>query len=478
MKVIEGKNRIQEYFKRELIRERKKLFRRYRKNKVNLFTALIWLINYEVRPNPISDNEYTHFFMAEDMTRFRSFIPILDEFLEWGASRTRDINREEISKWSKILITKFLPLGFKRRTLENAIDYKTEGVELIDGRFVDTYYKAFQEAHVDWYNKSNPDEDWVEYYYTHSKKFSNRILERVDADLNTHCDITMENLTIFLLSVRNEIENHLKRVPDLRRITMPFISFERENLLKSMGPKISRERAERWLEKMEYQPGGNINRAPFLKLSVADFGLRYIPIIAVFYPFESFEGAWTYHATKAAKRSTAFGTMGLDWGLTFERYVREKLARIHPNLHVFPGSTKISPIDYPEVKSCFDKIDRERIEIDIIAYDESKSYVISCKAPDMVHGPEMFREIFYVKHTEIIKNIDKNLEAAKEIRNYAECISNCTTFLEEKNLNGMIIEPILVTSTLAPLANEKIRLWLSKTRPIPEVRILQSNQLF
>ena len=477
MTIIKGTKKVQEYYDRQLKRERKKLFKRHRKDKVSLFTALIWLINYEIRPKLVRDDGYTHFLLAEEMTLFRNFISILDEFLEWGANRTRDLDKEEMSRWAKILITRFFPLGMKRLSLENAIACKTERIELSEGKFVDEFYKAFEEAHMDWYNKSNPDEEWIQYYYTQSKKFADIILKRLDEDLRAHCDITMEELAIFITGVVNSIKAHLRRIPSLREKSVPFISFDGNELLKALGPSAPIERSKKWLDKLEYQSGRNINCSPFLKITVAELGCRYVPIVAVFFPFESFEGAWTYNATKAAKRSTAFGTMGQDWGLIFENYVRERLAEVHPDLYVFPGSTKISPEDYPKIKHCFDRIDRERIEIDVIAYSDSSVYVISCKAPDMMHGPEMFRSIYYVKHTDVIKEMEKNLEAAAEIGNYAECLSKCTAFLEEKNLVGRRIEPVLITSNLAPLANEKVRLWFSQTRRIPDVKILQSNHL-
>ncbi len=477
MTIIEGRKRVEEYYQRILRRERKKLFKRHRKDKTNLFTALLYLINYKIRPGLVRDDGYTQFLQAEDMTLFRNFIAVLDEFLDWGANRTRDLGHKEIFAWIKILIKRFLPLGLKRLSLDNAVACKTERIELSNGRMVDSYYQAFEGAHADWYNKSNPDEEWIKYYYTHSKKYTDVILERVDADLSAHCKIALEELAIFKTSVETEIKNHLKRVPSLRRESVPFISFDGKQLLKGMGLKISEERSQKWLRELEYKSDGDINRSPFLKIAVADLGLRYVPIIAVFVPFESFDSAWIYHATKTAKRSTAFGTMGQDWGLLFEKYVRATLARIHPELRVFPGSTKISPDDFPEIKNCFDGIDRERIEVDVIAWDESSVYVISCKAPDMVHGQEMFRDIYYVRQIQVIKEIEKNLDAAREIDNYADCISKCTAFLEERNLTGKRIAPILVTSNLAPLANEKVRLWFSKRNPVPNVRILQSNQL-
>ena len=155
-------------------------------------------------------------------------------------------------------------------------------------------------------------------------------MKRLDEDLRAHCDITMEELAIFITGVVNSIKAHLRRIPSLREKSVPFISFDGNELLKALGPSAPIERSKKWLDKLEYQSGRNINCSPFLKITVAELGCRYVPIVAVFFPFESFEGAWTYNATKAAKRSTAFGTMGQDWGLIFENYVRERLAEVHP----------------------------------------------------------------------------------------------------------------------------------------------------
>lgn len=471
---IHGPENVLAHYQQQIDRRWKPFYKRHRKNRKKIMASLLFTLNYGLRPKLVRDTGAVKYFSYSEIREFKWLLGALEELLRRGWNQVDlRLSKDEMLHWARRLTKEnsLVEIGITRSTFNTSKIAKTDMIEVIGRNASNIASDDLSEAYIEWLTKSDHDNDWVMYY--ESEK-SDKIEERLRQDMKSKYGITQEILNNFSANVKHNIREHLRIINNLSN---PLLTFDSKNLIDFMGPDLDPTNANNWLSELMYSPGRNFNLSPFLKLINEKQEECFIPIVAVFQPFGSFEPAWVYHSTKEVRESRASGTMGKDWGGVFEKYVRKCLRTLCPSLKVEQGNTEIEPVEYPDIQQCLDMIRKSSIEIDVIAYSTDRVYIISCKAPDMYIGPEMIRDLYFESLEDFIKRIEWDIDQAREILDYTKCVESSSLFLVKNGYESKEIIPIFITSDSAPLSFESVQRWAQRNYSVPEVTVIQANKL-
>jgi len=340
MIVIEGRGKIQAFFQKELDCEWKRLERKYRRVRWKILFALLATINYRF-PSIADANLYL----------FNQYLRTLDEILNRGWSMIDlKMKQEEVNRYLDLVSSEFLALGLLRIRLMECKAFKVDRIVFEENQSIFEIDLKPDSAFMDWRREYRLDERWIDFYYEESRKNA-KIAKHVRRELKTYFGVTHELLYFFNQFMNRRIEGNLRLQ---KRTGSPFVCFSAEQLLAILRtelPPLGRldlRQAEEFLKELEYAPRKSWNHSPLVKLR-HNRDIVFVPIFPAFYPSNTFSGSWVYHIAKVARNSSALGVMGMDWGATFERYVRSKLQECHPSLVIDPSSAVLSPSLFPDI---------------------------------------------------------------------------------------------------------------------------------
>ena len=477
---IRGKDNISRYWQDLIEKEWRILERRYRSKPVRmkLFMTLLHLLNYKYRPRmEIDDPNYP---IGDEMQRFRILLHILEEMIrhEW-TQVDFSLKYHEIVIFEEKIWRDFQRLGWlkhnqegtsKRREMEKYSGAKERDEELKD---IDIAFDDWQRCYI------KHDSEWIDYYDNEST-IGRKLQNLVKKEMEEKIGFSQNALFIFNKRISDRIGNDIKVWMGGKKRPFGYITKEkilddirRQALKNPVIENIDNETAMNFLKEIEYELGRRWSRSPFVKFKSNKEEL-YIPIFYYLYKFQIFSSSWLDHIIKKTRSE---GLISNHWGKLFENYVRGKLMDFQTSLTVLPTNLVITPKDFPDIKECLGTIDKTEIEIDVVAYTESKLFLISCKSRGSYSSPDMMKNLYFLDFQDLDEEIDEDFRMSGEIENYAKCVKKSKMFLKSKGFENKEIVPLLVTATCRPLSLESVRSILPEYRIIPEVQIIQSKNL-
>lgn len=468
MIVIEGRNGILNFVQRELEQKWKILNLRYNRVRWKILFAFFFLLNHKYKPTVSIEQ------IGEDPNWFRPMLRTLDVLLrhEWNIVDLR-MSQDEITKYGRIVLTEFSELGKLQDLYLECKAFKVERLVIEENQKITDTKIKLDTALEDWLKSSLLDAEWFEYYEDTSSR-AGKLRKAINQELKEKHGVTLEFLDTFGRAIGKDIEDRLE--PEETKM-VSLIAFFEAQLVKRLQSLDKNVDAYAFINEIEYKPEESWVRKPFVRLqdnSTQD--IVYFPINFAFFPGNVFAGSWVYHIAMAARRSSAIGIMGEEWGDRFEKYVRNRLNKCHPHLKISSGVT-ISRLDYPDILDC---VRKPSIEIDIVAHSDENVYLISCKAPDQFYGPKMLRTLMNVTSDEFERKLNKDLQDAWEIEKYAHCVKQSNRYLESFGYEGKRIIPILMTSDVRPLSLESVCEWATEAKivnTLPDVQIVQAKKI-
>ena len=240
-----------------------------------------------------------------------------------------------------------------------------------------------------------------------------------------------------------------------------------------------KDKAQKWLEALEYHPGKDVFRHPIIPLTEGNQQF-YALLPWAFYPAQICGEQWEGELFFLQKpRSKWRKTIGEWYGNGFRDYVVKILREIGVvNLSI---EEKISVEEFgSELSTWLNRLPENRkggFSIDIVARKEKTALLISCKAPDLYFDYWLFRNYLFMPAKVIRDTIKTDIAYLREIGIEAECIVSMESIRQRLEIQTKRILPILVTSRKEPLGSSIMRTHLAQREAIPTVPALTTDEL-
>ncbi len=477
MSVIEGRDKILEYWQHQLNQKWTQIERRHGRKPVrrNILLTLLYMINYKHRPR-MENVDSADYPIGEELVQFRILLGILDELLRrgWNEIESLEISRN-VQTFEHKIWRDFQVLGHLRNMYSVALVSKRKRMIIFaNEEDRNAHMSELDMAFAEWERNYRSDEKWINYYYNESQS-DERIRNLVKAEVEERFGFSQNLLIGFNVQMSNIVQRSLRLwKPGVERT---IIALKHEQILDMLcqkypySPEIDTSTASIFLKEIEYTPDGSWARSPFIKLDMIKDTI-YIPIHYFLYPTNTFASAWIDHIID---KSSAAGTIGKEWGAAFEKYVQTELDECH--LNVALCNAIIRPTIFPDIGNCLGEIGKPEIEIDVIAHTTKKLYLISCKSAGSYAGPDMLKNLAFLEFNDLETQADQDFDMAGEIESYAKCVKQSFMFLKSKGFEDLEVVPMLITATFRPLSLESVQNLYSDYRIIPSVRIIQALRL-
>ncbi|MFW9887058.1 MAG: hypothetical protein ACFFER_02675 [Candidatus Thorarchaeota archaeon] len=478
MSVIEGRENILDYWQRQLNQAWTNLERKHGKEPVrrNILLALLYMINYKHRPRMENlDNPNSQ--IGEELAQFRVLLGTLDELLRRGWNRLESLQiPNNVQTFEDIVWRDFQVLGHLRNMHSVALISKRKSMRVFaDEEERNVHMSKTDAAFAEWQGSYRLDGEWIEYYHNESR-LDERIRTLVKAEVEEKYGFSQNRLIYFNKIIAGLIQRSIEWWMQGGNSIITWKHIELLDMLRQeyqYAPAIDSSTASAFLEEIEYSPDRSWARSPFVKIDMIQDTI-YVPVHYFLYPPNIFASAWIDYIIE---RGSAIGTIGREWGVSFEKYVRTELAKFHPHLNVEASNIILNSTTYPDIRDCLGEIGKSQIEIDVIAHTIKKLYLISCKSMGSYTAPDMLKNLSLLDFHDLETQTDQDFDMTGEIEDYAKCVKQSNTFLKSSGFEGLEIVPILITATFRPLCLESVQELFADYRIIPSVRIIQAMRL-
>lgn len=255
----------------------------------------------------------------------------------------------------------------------------------------------------------------------------------------------------------------------------------REQVLADLQSQLGgkKEKAQKWLETLEYHPRTDIFRHPIIPL--VENGVKIYALFPwTFYPAQICGEQWNGELFFLQKpRSEWADTIGEWYGNGFRDYVVEMLGEIGICgllTERVISTTKFGDKLTPWLKR-LPRRHTKGFTPDIILQKEDMALIISCKANDLYFDYWLVRNYLFMPASKIREAINENIAALREVSIWAECIASITSIRQDLGIQARRILPMLVTSRKESLGSPVLRRHLAQRQGIPAVPIVTVDEL-
>ncbi|MCL0075305.1 hypothetical protein M1O17_00210 [Dehalococcoidia bacterium] len=259
----------------------------------------------------------------------------------------------------------------------------------------------------------------------------------------------------------------------------------REQVLADLQSEMrnGKEKAQKWLEVLEYHPGRDIFRHPIIPL-IENGQWIYSLFPWAFYPAQICSEQWDGELFLLPKpRSKWAKTIGQWYGDGFRDYVVEMLRAIGiVDLFIERGISRTEFGDQlarwlkrlPKINK---KVHKNEFRPDIILQKGDMALVISCKAEDLYFDYWLLHNYLFMPASKIKEAIKRDIIALREVSVWGECIASMERIQQRLGLQVKRILPILVTARKEPLGSPVLRRHLAQRQAIPRVPAVTTDEL-
>lgn len=258
----------------------------------------------------------------------------------------------------------------------------------------------------------------------------------------------------------------------------------REHVLADLQSQMhdEKDKAEKWLEALEYHPGIDILRHPLIPLTEGNRQV-YALFPWALYPAQICGEQWDGELFLLQKpRSEWAETIGEWYGNGFRDYVVKMLQET--GVVDLSREQEISVAEFGDELSTWlnqlPQLPNKRkggFSIDIVFQKEEATLLVSCKAPDLYFDYWLLRNYLFMPAKVIRDAIKTDIAHLKEISIEGECIASMEAIRQRLGIQVKRILPILVTSRKEPLGSPILRTYLAQREAIPTVPSVTVDEL-
>lgn len=291
------------------------------------------------------------------------------------------------------------------------------------------YYGKSASIFQEYINKVAVDEGyarWLSWFYKKLKE-NYKLINELDAYFQREYKLRLDDIINASMYLEELVKNNR-------------IIISRNEIHKVFSMNIRSGRAEKLLKELTFdEEGKNLYKSPLIPLKRGYF-LIASWVFSLGMHFET----WIRPAIESKE---IYGMYTDFIGKTFEEYVR---VLMEPLMDIVRSNIKITKEEYSSVKREF--------EIDMLAMKGKLAFLLSCKGGKRelpkLQISKMWAEF---PEKEIRYRIRENKKEIKEMEDQYECIISNKEIVENLDLDGKEIIPLLVYSTIQPLSLEKLR---------------------
>lgn len=482
-KIIRGRENIEDIIQSQLRKEKESLRAEIKSWEGKFLFMILWVMNYTYGPASFKNvgDAYTRC----NLSFYKVILclkGIFDTVLEYKISKIRaptDDEFEAIFKSFFEVSFKYFGLAPLYEKLETTQGENIGEIIIEDGEIKDIEDPMLYEVLGKWINISSSDPEWGQWYFTNNPEELQQAGKSLEKEFKDRYWLEFNDLKVIGEYFEQVSNRHLN---DISTMIMPdgifpFLYIERGILLKNLSMAVGKERAEKWIEVLEYKPFGDFRKCPLIPLKWNGKKI-YALIYWIFTPSNAFFDAWT-SPLMLGNTKTA-GKMGQSYGDAFELYVDEKLRNANIKNLKNLGKRKIKSSNFPGIKPCLDRLPKQKegFEVDRILIKEDLCFIISCKARDFAFQRKIRGRNFFFPLSEINRQISQNEMDLKEICIESECIA-----VNPKVRNGIglkkqkYIVPVLLTSRVEPLGTKDVKEYFLKDEELKRIPVITVTEL-
>jgi len=304
----------------------------------------------------------------------------------------------------------------------------------------------FRRARSAWLASAIKNNDWESYF--HEMHDSDEFAEEMSGYLLREYGFSLATLV--------NLDKEIDRVMcEGRRKGASYCIIDREEIVKKLNEALSRGETRCVLENLVYSEGRSFAEClffPVVQNGVDCFWIRQVPGgLAV---------PWV------AKAAEVGGQLKDKYGKAFDTYIRERICN-KATFELVDNEITVRKQRYIEAKESFDKYGRQEFKVDVLAWDDHKAYIISCKAHDFFFDARLYSSLMYMPYKEFYNRTCGNHRDLKEVLMWVDILKDTRKFQEQYGLTGKDFVPLLVTSLRDPLQIPEVRMWARTMKPIP-----------
>jgi len=479
-KIIRGKKNIEDTIKSQLKKEKESLREEIRGREGKFLFMVLWVMNYIY--GPASFKKVSDAYTRCNLTFYQTIVclkGILDTVLEYKISRIRAPANDEFetsfNSFFEICL-KYFGIAPLHKKLEIIQSGNLRKITIENGKSMDLENSKLYGVLGKWVNISNTDPEWIDWYFTNKPADRQKAGKFLEKEFKKVYGLELQDLI--------DIDGYFEYVSDqyvksISTVTIPkgtlqLLHIEQRRLLQEFSNNMSKDKANRWIEVLEYRPWTDLRKQPLIPLK-ANGKKIYTMMYWFFAPSNNFFDAWISPMMLGDTKTA--GKMRQSYGKVFELYVDEKLKNAKINGLENHGKMRIDSNNFPEIKPYLDRLPKQKegFEVDRILIKENIAFVVSCKARDFAFQRKIGKRDFFIPLSETKEQISRNEEDLKEIRMEAECIAANPAIIKGNDIelkNQTYIVPILLTSRIEPLSIKDIKEHFLEDEEIKKIPVM------
>ncbi len=305
--------------------------------------------------------------------------------------------------------------------------------------------QANEEAKDEWIAHRGHNEDWERYFFTqhditdYSDEHSATFIKKYGFD------------PILIALIEDSLDVRAANKQDVW-----YTSIREEDIIRKMIDDNHRpDYLHNFLNFLTYTPGRNFGVCMYVPLSDrSEYDLVFgKPAVSLT------RGSLMEYITRG-------GTMMTDYGEAFNDYVvnylqtKTSLKVVDREVGFWKGGQK---------KRIAHRKKGDKIKIDVLATHRNILYVISCKAHGFMWDLELESNLMFVPASDFYKRALDNLSDIQEVLAWDAIVRNSPDRLDNNEMEGKQIKPMLITSECEPLQLDKVRDWFhNEVKAVPK----------
>lgn len=479
-KIIRGKENIENIIKSQLKKEKESLREEIRGWEGKFLFMILWVMNSIY--GPTSFKKISDTYTRCNLPFYKVILclkGILDTVLEYKISRIRAPTYDEfetISKTSFELFFKYSGIAPLHKKLETTQSENIDGIVIENGKIKDSEDPKLYEILGKWIDISSSDPEWNNWYSTNYPADRQKAGKFLEKEFKEVYGLEFQDLIKIDRYFGDVSDQEVKNISTttIPKDAFPLLHIERKGLLRDFSEIMSEDKANKWIEVLEYRSWADLRKQPLIPLK-ANGKKIYTMMYWFFAPSNMFFSAWADPIMLSDSRTA--GKMRQSYGRFFEVYVDEKLKNAKIMGLKNHGGRLIKSSDSPEIGPYLDRLPEQTkgFQVDKVLTKEDLAFVVSCKARDFAFQRKIGKRDFFFPLSETKEQISRNEKDLKEIYIEAECIATNPEIIKGDEIelkNQEYIVPILLTSRTEPLSIKDIKEYFLEDEEIKKIPVM------
>ncbi len=327
----------------------------------------------------------------------------------------------------------------------------------------------YRNARDTWLNNSIRNSDWESYFFGNPENDLANFSQDIADDF-----VDLHGFRVAHLNWIRDLLNLLYQMgnPITVQVSAPFqfdyfgrfVTLPRDYIreyIKIKYNNLTEAQVDSFLDSLVYKGGYLPTRKPFFKI-----GTESSPNYFVWTSVPVFITSWVFDVMKD-------GAIGTKYGDTFDEYVRKRI-RDNTSLVVHPTDLNIAKTRYSDMAQAFARYKRQSVQIDGLAWDNTRVYVISCKAHDMMFDEKIEARLLISPYSDFYSRAWRNYKEILEVCMWVDILQSSQEFSSHFNLGQKPLIPVIITPRPDPFQFTEVRDWFSSLRPslvIPDCEV-------